>query len=105
MTIRFAPARHSNPFTAVVVRNSGEARVWNPANDNGPVAANDEALLADTLRHFGTHGLRAAQTAAQSALAARALGDETGFAHWRAVCRMLDSRLAKTLCGKSIGSD
>ena len=94
MTIRFAPAHHCKPSDAVIIRWSGDAMLWTAANDNGPVAANDEALLTQALRHFGNHGLGAAKAAADSALASRADGDDAGFARWLSVCRVLDRRLA-----------
>jgi hypothetical protein len=97
MTVRFAPARRRNPFMAVVRRNMTSARVWTAANDNLPRAANDETLLADTLRHFGRHGLNSAQVAADRARAARGEADETAFAHWLSICSMFDRRMAEAV--------
>jgi hypothetical protein len=94
MSVRFVPARRRNPFMAVVRRNMASARVWTAANDNLPVAANDETLLADTLRHFGHHGLHAARVAADEARAAHERGDEASCTRWLAICTMLDRRLA-----------
>ncbi len=99
MTVRFVPARRCNPSLAVVRRNQTGDRVWTAANDNAALlhAANDEALLADTLRHFGSHGLNAAQVAGEKARTARGLGDESGFAHWLTICSMFDRRLAEAI--------
>jgi hypothetical protein len=99
MTVRFVPARRRNPTMAVVRRYRTGARVWSAANDNGnhPLAANDEGLLADTLRHFGSHGLHSAQMAADRARAARGAGDESAFAHWLSICAMFDRRLAEAI--------
>lgn len=94
MSVRFVPARRRNPFIAVVRRNMTGGRVWTAANDNPPLAANDETLLADTLRHFGSHGLQAAAVAADEARAAKRRGDEAGHARWLAICGLLDRRLA-----------
>lgn len=97
MTVRFVPARRRNPFVAVVRRNLASERVWTAANDNLPTAANDESLLGDTLRHFGSHGMRSAQVAAGRARDARGAGDEHGFARWLSICAMFDRRLAETV--------
>lgn len=95
MTIRFACASQSNPIAGMVIRGPrATPYALAAANDNGNIAANDEALLTDTLRHFGSHGLCAAEVAAKSARSARETGDEAGFANWLAVCRLLDRRLA-----------
>lgn len=100
MTIRFVPARHRNPFTAMVVRTSGDAGYWSAANDNGAASATDDAALAYALRHFASHRMNAASVAADNARAANASGDAAGFTHWLTVCRVLDRRLAAAL-GKS----
>jgi hypothetical protein len=97
MTVRFAPSRRHNPLMAVVRRNMRSARVWTAANDNLPPAANDQELLAETLRHFGSHGLQSAQVAAERARTARGQGDETGFARWLSICGMLDPRMAEAI--------
>lgn len=97
MTIRFASARQSNPIAGRVVRGLRDPDGPGAANDNGPPPANDEALLVETLRHFGHHGLRAAEMAALSARSAREAGDHAGYATWLSVCRMLDRRLAAQL--------
>jgi hypothetical protein len=95
MTVRFVPARRRNPCNAVVRRNMARTRVWTAANDNLPLAANDEqALLADSLRHFGNHGLNSAQVAADKAFAARIAADDDAFTHWLSICQMFDRRLA-----------
>lgn len=98
MTVRFVPARRRNPCNAVVRRNMARTRVWTAANDNLPLAANDEqALLADSLRHFGSHGLNSAQVAADKARAARIAADDDAFAHWLSICQMFDRRLAEAV--------
>ena len=99
MTVRFVPARRRNPYMTALCRNLTGARVWTAANDNGslPLAANDETLLADTLRHFGSHGLNSAGVAADKALVAQKTGDEGALAHWLAICGMFDRRLAQAL--------
>lgn len=96
MPLRFAPARHRNPSSAVVLRNQSGTRVLSAANDNGFVAA-DDTLLVDALRHFGTYGLRSAKAAAHLAKAARAQNNQPAYDRWLAVCRMLDARLAREL--------
>lgn len=97
MTVRFVPARRRIPSIGMVRRNMTTGRVWTAANDNGNLlqAANDDALLADTLRHFGSHGLNSAQEAANRARAARGQGDESAYAHWLSICSMFDHRLAE----------
>ena len=97
MTIRFASSPKSNPISGMVLRGSLMWETRSPANDNGPPPANDEALLVETLRHFGNHGLHAAEMAAKSARSAREAGDEAAFANWLSVCRLLDRRLATAL--------
>ena len=99
MTVRFVPARRRNPSMAVVRRDLTSARVWTAANDNAalPRAANYEALLADTLRHFGNHGFNSAQVAGQMARAAHCEGDESDFTRWLTICSMFDRRLAETI--------
>jgi hypothetical protein len=91
MTIRFVPAHHRKPSAAVVVRTSYEATAW-ATNDNGITAANDTAALGEALRHFSSHGMGAAQSAADKA-------------RWYSVCRVLDRRLAQTLLGMAACDD
>ena len=99
MTVRFVSARRRNPTTALVRGNMIGARVWTAANDNDQLsrAANDEAMLADTLRHFGNHGLNSAEVDALRALAAHDRGDDSCFAHWLSICGMVDRRLAEAI--------
>jgi hypothetical protein len=99
MPIRFAPSRRRDLAAAVLMRGMWNQRIMSGANDNGDPAASDEALLVDTLRHFGTHGLRSAEAAAQCARAARDTGDHASFTRWLSVCRMLDRRKADALEG------
>ena len=97
MTIRFAPANQTSPITGMVIRALRQRDIPNFANDNGAPPANDEILLAQTLRHFGSHGMRAAGLAAQTARTAYEMGDATGVESWLSICRMLDRRLAYCL--------
>ena len=102
MTIRFAPARRRDPSAAVIRRGLCAWRILSGANDNGEPAVDDHALLLDTLRHFGTHGLRSAEAAAQCAIAARDASDDASYARWLSVCRMLDRRMADALEGTAV---
>jgi len=97
MTIRFASASQTSPIAGIVIRTPRRREIPNFANDNGPPPANDEALLTEALRHFGAHGLRAAELAAQTARTAYEMGDATGCESWLSICRMLDRRLANRL--------
>ena len=67
-----------------------------PANDNRSHACND-ALLHASLRHFGQHGLAAAQRARRQAQAAYGVGDKKEYAWWLEICRALDRRMAHEL--------
>lgn len=101
MSIRFAAPRHA-------IRNRMEhtaARVAclvaandNPSLANGANASRHDRLAKATidaaLRHFARHGMAAAQQARTRAQAARAEGDEQGFAWWLEICRALDRRMA-----------
>jgi hypothetical protein len=47
------------------------------------------------LRHFGQHGLRAAEVARKHAEAAFFANDRLAYDWWLAICRTLDKRLAR----------
>ena len=49
------------------------------------------------LRHFGAHGLKAAETARDMAEEAFRAGDEDSYRWWLGICRTLDARLARQL--------
>ncbi|WP_394727476.1 hypothetical protein [Altererythrobacter sp. GH1-8] len=67
-----------------------------PANMNGaPVV--EEAVLRDTLRHFGEYGLGAAGKALETAEAAFTRGDRATGHHWLEIGRALDRRGAARL--------
>ena len=61
-----------------------------------PVAGLDRAMRA-ALRHFGAHGLKAAETARDMAEEAFRAGDEDSYRWWLGICRTLDARLARQL--------
>jgi hypothetical protein len=67
-----------------------------PANDNGMDDASD-ALFHAALRHFGRHGLAAAQRARKQAEAAFFAGDRQAYRWWLEICRALDRRMAGEL--------
>jgi predicted phage gp36 major capsid-like protein len=94
MSIRFAAPRHA-------IRNRMEdtaARIacLMPANDNRS-SHTAEPTLDAALRHFARHGMAAAHQARARAQAARAEGDEQGFAWWLEICRALDRRMAREI--------
>lgn len=103
MPLHFAAARstaHSPIARALARKAHGKA-----ANDNGgaagsssqpPVAGLDRAMRA-ALRHFGAHGLKAAETARDMAEEAFRAGDEDSYRWWLGICRTLDARLARQL--------
>lgn len=96
MTLHFAAARRAD--SSPVARILGGATVSRPGNDNGD---RDQPLISDSveaaLRHFANYGLGAAAEAMDRAQKAHACGNEAEFDHWRDICRMLDSRAAKSL--------
>lgn len=91
MPIRFAAAVDGQ--APRLSRAAARAALRRPANDNGIKLPSDERLHA-ALRHFGRHGLAAAQAARLQAEAAFFAGDQQGYAHWLEICRALDRRVA-----------
>ncbi|WP_095011798.1 hypothetical protein [Tsuneonella mangrovi] len=94
MTIQTALARSNacSPIARAMARKAtGRA-----ANDNGIVghAGTDDQLLHAALRHFGEHGLRAADEARKLAEAAFFSGDRQSYNWWLGICSTLDRRLA-----------
>ena len=102
MTIRFAPARNRDNLVSVVTRGFGYSVPKIGANDNGLVAANDDPLLTETLRHFAEHGLRAAERARDKAMDARRAGDSTDYEWWLSICRMLNRRMADAVAAEPV---
>ncbi len=100
MTIRFAPARNRNALVRTVAWGARGFTLSHAANDNGDVA-DDQALLNETLRHFASHWLSAAERARNMALAAARTGDAAGYKRWLSVCRMLDKRMARALAANT----
>ena len=93
MSVRFAAARDAarSPIARILTR--GEARL--AANDHDELDGfMDETTIA-ALRHFGEHGLRAAEVAARNALLAAAAHESEDYRHWVGLCRALDSRAAE----------
>ncbi len=109
MSIRFAAPRHAirnrmedtaARIACIVAANDNRAS-YNRANDSRhdhPA----EATLDAALRHFARHGMAAAQQARARAQAARAEGDEQGFAWWLEICRALDRRMAREIDRQAI---
>ncbi len=99
MSVRFASANH--PVRRLGWRAAGRGLVApalaRAANDNGAAtagAARLDPVLTDALRHFAVHGLAAAETAVEAAADAVTRGDAEGQAHWLAITRMFDRRMA-----------
>jgi len=92
MSIRFAAAGSGE--CAIVARILTRPRLVQPANDSEPGLTRD-ALLRETLRHFATFGLQAAERARENAEAAYFDGRRGEYQHWLAICRTLDRRLAE----------
>lgn len=91
MSIRFAAAGSGE--CAFVARHLGIAPLPTPANDLGNGIGRDR-LLRETLRHFATFGLQAAERARDNAEAAFFDGRKDDYHHWMAICRTLDRRMA-----------
>lgn len=94
MTIRLATAATGS--SSVIARVICTPALQFPANDDEGEPG-DDRILWEALRHFGDHGLRAAQEAATSAKVALEAGDHDGFEWWLSVCRMLDRKLGESL--------
>jgi len=91
MSIRFAAA--GNGECASVARHLGIAPLPAPANDQDPALGRDR-LLRQTLRHFATYGIQAAERARDNAEVAFFEGRRGDYHHWMAICRTLDRRMA-----------
>lgn len=91
MTVHFAAAR--NPASSPLARALSRRAIGVVANDNGNEFASDQMLHA-ALRHFATHGLKAASEAKRQAEQAFFAGDRESYDWWLGICRTLDRRLA-----------
>jgi hypothetical protein len=91
--LRFSPCPRSNLLGAARHR---PLRLT-AANDNPAGRDTRELPLATALKMFAAHGHSAASQAGQNARAAALVDDDAGFAHWIAVCRALDRRLAREI--------
>ncbi len=89
--IKFSGSRR--PAQSPLARCLTRARTRPASNDNHRAIA-DNPLLRATLTHFAAHGLGAAAQARQFAEDAHLGGDDEGYHHWQAVCRLLDRRMA-----------
>jgi len=94
MSIRFAAAGSGE--CAIVSRVLSRRRLTPPANDCGSGIGRD-TLLRETLRHFATFGMQAAERARENAESAYFDGRRSDYHHWMAICRTLDRRLADSL--------
>jgi len=104
MTIRFAPARRRTVHSLNLGYSLAQNHRGAYANDNNsPVAANDQGLLADALRHFAEHGLHAAEHARDRAMDAKRAGDADCYNWWLSICAVLDQRMANAI-DESAGS-
>lgn len=99
MSVRFAPAY--NPVRLIGWHARGRGLVWpaqaRVANDNGATNRPETAfdpLLADALRHFANHRLRAVDVALDEAEQAQAAGDSQANTRWLAITGMFDRRRA-----------
>lgn len=93
MSHRYALA--SRTVCSPVARALARKATGRAANDNGEAnaPAGDDVLRA-ALRHFGAHGLRAAEVARKHAESAFFAGDRQSYDWWLGICRTLDRRLA-----------
>jgi hypothetical protein len=80
-----------------IARALGRRALTRAANDNGESGAADEPLLHAALRHFGSHGMGAAQAAYDEAIRALSDGNRQDYDWWLGICRTLDRRLATRL--------
>lgn len=99
MSVRFAPAH--NPVRLIGWHARGRGLVWpaqaRVANDNSESNRRETAfdpLLADALRHFAAHGLRAVEVALDEAEQAQTAGDDQANTRWLAITGMFDRRRA-----------
>lgn len=102
MPVHFAAARCTSrsPVARALVRKALHRAANDNATDNGGGLAGGTAgdrLLSATLRHFGEHGLRAAQEAASLSERAWRAGDRDGAEWWSRICHTLDRGLGREL--------
>lgn len=101
MSIRLAASKPLRPLVSSPTRLRRMRLAC--ANDNSVSAAKQSMgrtngnILHAALRHFATHGLSAAQNAADEATAARARGDDAEYSWWHDICHALDRGLARKL--------
>ena len=96
MPLHFAAARSA--ARSPVARALARKAVRRAANDN-PGGAGEAAdpILHAALRHFGHHGLNAANEAAALAERAWRAGDMDGCQWWTGICSKLDRKLSREL--------
>lgn len=95
MTVRLAPARPA--LLPAYLPPARLARLSaTAANDNGDETRSSD-VLRDALLHFARQGLGAAGDARNRARACHHRGDQAGYRHWLAICRVLDRRMATAL--------
>lgn len=93
MPIHFAAARCAS--RSPVARALARKAVHRAANDNpGGIGEGESRVLHAALRHFGTHGLRAAEEAAGLAEQAWRAGEADACVWWTEVCHKLDRKRA-----------
>ncbi len=97
MPLHFAAARPlAQQFLARCVVSGATP---DPANDNSGETLSD-TLLRAALKHFGRHGLGAAENARTQAERAFFMGDRESYDWWLSVCRALDRRMADRLADR-----
>ncbi|NKJ41200.1 MULTISPECIES: hypothetical protein [unclassified Novosphingobium] len=96
---RPAHAANDNPGWASLRQANGTAHASPGRMMAARVADNlaDDALLAQALRLFASHGHAAAGQAAAAAKGAAVAGDHDGAAWWAQVCHTLDRRKGHAL--------
>ncbi|NCU11566.1 MAG: hypothetical protein GXC70_05305 [Sphingomonadaceae bacterium] len=95
MTVRLASARPV--MLAAYLPPARLARLSaGAANDNGDDSRSSD-VLRDGLLHFARFGLGAASDARNRARQCHHAGDQAGYRHWLAICRVLDRRMAAAL--------
>ncbi|HKX77200.1 MAG TPA: hypothetical protein VJM34_01630 [Novosphingobium sp.] len=97
MTIRFAAARTG--YNAMIAHTFRMGPLFLGANDNG-LARTADPVLAEALRHFARHGMRAARVARDNAEGAFAAADTEAYEWWLAICRTLDRRMANAMVAR-----
>ena len=101
MAIRFALARRSpSPVRRVLKLRALRCAANDndrPGGDGDTLFGTQAVAIRAALSHLREHGLSAAADARSQALAALREENTRGYAHWRAVCEMLDRHLAADL--------